>query len=321
MGESGGGFSGGSSGFAAGGAPERILLERVLIGRLERFGLLSPIVRLDPQYGEPHVVPRDPASFHSDLTSVPRLFTWLIPRTGAHLPAALLHDALVAIPLQASGPHVDRLEADRIFRDAMGELGTSLLRRWLMWTAVVIATVHRGATTRPWRYRLSLYCTVITIAGLGIIGTLHVLGIAGVPDAVNALGIVEVFSLRRDSVGLPPVLNESWIGRAVVATAAAVVIPLLLAPLWGSLWRAGLIAGWALAALLHVTALLLAFSLVFWLLERALELVVSSVDALRNRSRFSRRSEGAIRRPARRGGRFRWWPVRPRMGARIPRPN
>ena len=36
-----------------------------------------------------------PGGLPTDLTSVPWLFTWLVPKTGAHLPAALLHDGLV----------------------------------------------------------------------------------------------------------------------------------------------------------------------------------------------------------------------------------
>ena len=35
------------------------------------------------------------ADFTTDLASVPMLFTWLVPKSGAHLPAALLHDGLV----------------------------------------------------------------------------------------------------------------------------------------------------------------------------------------------------------------------------------
>jgi hypothetical protein len=302
VGESGGGFSGGTGGFSIGDVPERMLLVRVLVGRFERFGLLSPITRFDPRYSEAHIVPRDPATFHSDLTSVPRVFTWLIPRTGAHLPAAILHDALVSNPPQASGPHVDRLEADRIFRDAMGELGTSLLRRWLMWTAVVIATIHCGATPSPWRHRMALYLSAVLIVGLGIIGTLCVVGVPVFRDGPDPMSWMA---------------DWSWPVRMMAAAAAAVITPIVLAPLWGSLWRAGLIAGWALAALLHVTALLLAFSLIFWGLERGLDLAVG----FRLRCRVSRRSAGAIRRRAHRGGRSRWWQVRPRTAERIPRPN
>ena len=40
------------------------------------------------------VVPRNKATFTTDLTSVPQMFTWLVPRTGTHLAAALVHDAL-----------------------------------------------------------------------------------------------------------------------------------------------------------------------------------------------------------------------------------
>ncbi len=61
-----------------------------------------------------------------------------MPRTGAHLPAALVHDALVgqrddgaASYVSTQGHVVDRVEADRVFRDAMADTGTGVVRRWL----------------------------------------------------------------------------------------------------------------------------------------------------------------------------------------------
>ena len=50
-----------------------------------------------------------------------------------------------------SDTDVDREEADRILRDAMASLGTPVVRRWLMWTAVILATAF--STLRPrWRW-------------------------------------------------------------------------------------------------------------------------------------------------------------------------
>lgn len=64
--------------------------------------------------------------FRTDLTSVPDLFTWLVPRTGSHLPAALVHDGLIYDPAEPASydaaEAVPRIEADRIFRDAMADL-------------------------------------------------------------------------------------------------------------------------------------------------------------------------------------------------------
>ncbi len=44
------------------------------------------------------LVPRVTRTFRTDLTSVPALFTWLVPKTGLHLPATLLHDGLIHPP-------------------------------------------------------------------------------------------------------------------------------------------------------------------------------------------------------------------------------
>lgn len=230
----------------------RLVLERVVRDGHERFRMHRRIARHDRSHDHPHVIPADLDHFESDLTSVPAVFTWLIPRTGIHLPAALLHDALVAEPPNALGPAVDRIEADRIFRDAMGDLGTSLLRRWLMWTAVVLATVHRGRIDHRWWYRSVMYGSLSTIALIGAAGTLAVFGHGDWFPGVGGPGVVE---------------------RVLEGAALAVTVPTILAPLWGRLWRAGMIAGWAMAVLLHVTVVIAALSAVFWTVDRLVERV------------------------------------------------
>ena len=76
------------------GADPRIVLERHLEDDLETFSLERRIAYRDRHLGE-ILVPASP-DFRTDLTSTPALFTWLVPKTGAHLPAALVHDALAA---------------------------------------------------------------------------------------------------------------------------------------------------------------------------------------------------------------------------------
>jgi hypothetical protein len=68
--------------------------------------------------------PTDP-DFVTDLTSVPQLLTWLVPKSGKHLPAALVHDGLV------DETSIDRFEADQLFRDGMGDLDVGFIRRWI----------------------------------------------------------------------------------------------------------------------------------------------------------------------------------------------
>jgi hypothetical protein len=74
-----------------------------------------------------------PAQFTTDFASVPRVFTWLLPRYGRWTPAAILHDFLWA---EAKAGRILKFDADGLFNRAMRELGVPYLRRWIMWTAV-----------------------------------------------------------------------------------------------------------------------------------------------------------------------------------------
>ena len=137
------------------GADPRIVLERHLEDDLEIFSLERRIAYRDRHLGE-ILVPASP-DFRTDLTSTPALFTWLVPKTGAHLPAALVHDALVAGGGDPSydsteGHDIDRVEADRVFRDAMADTGTGVVRRWIVWAAVTTATIF-AAGGLPWSPR------------------------------------------------------------------------------------------------------------------------------------------------------------------------
>jgi hypothetical protein len=252
-----------------------IVLRRVLIDGRERFHLLRPIAyrdaprlrrhredidsavsggiddgRRDIGSDEGHrdvfVVPADPESFISDLASVPAVFTWLVPRSGAHLPAALLHDALVAGPEHYEGRPVERLEADRIFRDSMIALGTSTARRWLMWATVVLATIWLGALPHARWYRAVMGVTLASVVVLGVIGTLEVTGL---------------LSWTRWGDGRP--LGD----RVMIGLATAVGTPVLLSVLWWRLWPVGVITGVALALLLHVTLVLVVLTLGFGVIE------------------------------------------------------
>ena len=162
------------------GADPRIVLERHAEEGVETFSLERRLAYLDRHLGE-LLVPADP-DFRTDLTSVPALFTWLVPKTGAHLPAALLHDALVAgrtdptSYVSTDGHDVDRVTADRIFRDAMADTGTGVVRRWIVWTAVTVATIFVGrevpwSRPRHWSYRIAAGVTIVTILYLGYSST------------------------------------------------------------------------------------------------------------------------------------------------------
>jgi hypothetical protein len=242
------------------GADPRIVLERHTEEGVERFELERRIAYLDRHLGELLVPSR--ADFRTDLTSVPALFTWLVPKTGAHLPAALLHDALVAggggaaSYVSTEGHEVDRVEADRVFRDAMADTGTGVVRRWIVWTAVTVATILVGRSVswspaRHWSYRIAAGVTIASIVYLGYSAT------------------SDLFDRSwAGAVDVPWMGERPWWVEVAGGFAGAVVLPLALSLLWGRLRMAGAIAGVMLAVLLHVTVGLALIAATYVLLER-----------------------------------------------------
>lgn len=244
--------------------PPRIVLERVETGdlhrRTERFRMLRRIAYLDREHGL-LLVPRDLGGFTSDLTSVPMLFTWLVPRTGRHLPPALLHDGLVhgrgeePTYVAPAGVVLDRVEADRVFRAAMRDTDTGLVRSWLVWSAVTLGTIRAGSAS--WsrathlRYLLTAAASLLLIAVLGVLATL---------DLLDVLDVLPWMGERPLAVELAGGL------------AAAVVVPLVLGLTWGRFAVAGAVSGIALAVLLHVTAVLAVLTAAYqgaeWLARR-----------------------------------------------------
>ncbi|WP_210438627.1 DUF1353 domain-containing protein [Nocardioides xinjiangensis] len=227
------------------GADPRIVLERHSEEGVETFALARRLAYLDRHLGELLVPSR--ADFRTDLTSVPALFTWLVPKTGAHLPAALLHDALVAgrhdppAYVSTDGHDVDRVEADRVFRDAMADTGTGVVRRWIVWTAVTVATIFVGravpwSRVRHWSYRVAAAATIASIVYLGYSAT---------SDLVDRSW--------AGAAQLPWMGDRPWWAELLGGLCGAVVVPMALSLLWGRLRMAGAIAGVALAVLLHVT--------------------------------------------------------------------
>lgn len=213
----------------------------------DEFALLRQISYDDPRHAAPFIVPADMASFRTDLASVPRVFTWLVPRSGVFLPAAVLHDGLVRAG-DYLGPEIDRVEADRIFRDAVQHLGTGKVRSWLMWSAVTMATMWVMPTAR-WYWRAVLVGLIAAVAVIGGLATIDLLGI-------------------RDIV---PWIPESSLGLELIGGAAgAIAIPTLLALTWRRFAAAGIIVGVALAFLLHVTIVIAAIYAVYWVVERVI---------------------------------------------------
>ncbi|HSW80190.1 MAG TPA: DUF1353 domain-containing protein [Candidatus Saccharimonadales bacterium] len=80
--------------------------------------------------------------FKTDLASVPRIFTWLVPRYGKYTKAAIVHDFL------CETKPVNRADADGLFRRMMRELNVPFLLRWMMWAAVRAGSGLQAATFR-----------------------------------------------------------------------------------------------------------------------------------------------------------------------------
>ncbi len=218
----------------------------------EAFKLRFPIGYHDTKTDRVIVVPGNLDTFTTDLTSVPKFFTWLIPRTGPHLPAAILHDGLVhrkdEAPTYVSDAVIERGEADRILRDAMGRLGISLVRRWLIWATVLIATL--AESTDRTRWRITLAVTGLAIAVLGSAATIDLVDL-GSP--------------------LPWMGERSTPFELATGSVAAIVISAVLSVAWGRRWLAGMIFCSALALLVHVTiAIALVYS-TFSVVESVME--------------------------------------------------
>lgn len=222
------------------------------------------------------LVPADVGTFETDLTSVPALFTWLVPKDGSHLPAALIHDGLTHSPDEApsyvslEGHVIDAVAADRVFRDAMADTGTGLVRRWLMWAAVTTATLLKGrgialSTAALWRYRVAVAATIVVVVLLGAAATL------------------DLFDADTWVPQVPWMQEGGFVSELTQGLAGAVVIPFVLAGTWGRFWQAGVIVGIGLAVLLHVTIALVAITVVYQAVERLaqrLPLVAASAAVL-----------------------------------------
>lgn len=121
----------------------------------ETFELLEPL-----EYQGDNETFTVPAGFKTDFASVPRIFTWLIPRYGAYTKSAILHDFL------GNSGLISHADNDGIFRRTMRELGVSFLRRWMMWAAVRAWTRLSGA--KPTEILIWLLVTLPSVVFLFI---------------------------------------------------------------------------------------------------------------------------------------------------------
>jgi hypothetical protein len=190
----------------------------------ERFKLLERFRYDSVRTGASYVVPGE-ASFRTDLASVPFFLTWLVPKGGTHTPAALLHDGLIPgkeEPQSYIGPPVTRREADTLFRDALGELGVPVIRRWLMFAGVSLPTIAERGKLR-W-LAIGAFVTILT--------------------ALVAAQTLDLFDTEWFRL---PWMGDQWfVWELLIAFAVPIALTVVLLPLWWGWWRVGLAVGWLL---------------------------------------------------------------------------
>lgn len=204
---------------------------------VKRYRLPRQFGYRDRRYDEPFHCPNDPEVYETDLSSTPWFFSWVIPDLGQHFPAIMLHDALVVgegQPATHLGPELiepKRVEADRIMRDAMRELGVGFVRRWLAWTGAMLATVW--STLQP-----QLWWRTLVVATFGLI---------------TVIGVISTLDLFDVVSWIPWMGDRSTIAELLLGGVAAVLIPLGLSVLWWRYWGVAAIGGIALAFVLQIT--------------------------------------------------------------------
>lgn len=79
---------------------------------------------------------RVPEGFSTDLASIPRIFTRVLPVNDSHRLAAVVHDYLYSLRGKLPNAHLTRKTADRVFLEAMEATEVPVWKRWAMYNAV-----------------------------------------------------------------------------------------------------------------------------------------------------------------------------------------
>lgn len=93
-----------------------------------------------------------PAGYVTDFATVPPFMRWLVETYGPYTRAAIVHDWLITEEIPAR--RVTSRDTDGIFRRIMREEGTPTAKRWIMWTAVRVASLfnmRRSYGRKIWR--------------------------------------------------------------------------------------------------------------------------------------------------------------------------
>lgn len=108
-----------------------------------------------------------PVGYRTDVTSSPRVTAPLVPRTGRHSLASILHDRLLELVRAGALSSVD---ADGLYRLVLAEAGVPPVKRWLMWTGVRWAALFSPYRRAGWwrTFPAVLGVTVIAFIPVGI---------------------------------------------------------------------------------------------------------------------------------------------------------
>ena len=147
------------------------VVERIGTEGRPEWELTQPITYVTPG-GDSYTAP---AGMRTNFASVPFFLTWAVSRSGRHNKAAVIHDLLWR---RANDGQLDRRVADEVFRDALGQLGMSWLRRWMMWTGVRQAGFF-GRNRGSWPIRDFAIVFLITALVAPIVIPTSIVGLAG----------------------------------------------------------------------------------------------------------------------------------------------
>lgn len=136
-----------------------------------------------------------PADTPTDLASVPRPVAWLVARSGASVPSAVLHDTAWRVWIPAG--RLDYAASNALLREALASTGVPLVQRWLVWCGV-----QWGALARPrgWRALLGALPStlLVTVLAVPVVGP----PAAAVTVALAVLWVAELVAwLARRATG------------------------------------------------------------------------------------------------------------------------
>jgi Protein of unknown function (DUF1353) len=171
----------------------------------------------------------------TDLASIPRFMRWFDDTYGRHTLAAIIHDRLI----QSDQPNAGALRSDslsdRLFRHMLQAAGLPIFKCWILWCAVALRTRWFAGGFR----RLTLVVWIL-LAACGL--TLFVYSVA------------------------------TWSPWLLLVS---IVMPAVVAPLWGSQFGASLVGAAAVPWVLPPAM----FCAVGYLIYKLLELIIDRVAA------------------------------------------